>query len=422
MLGDDHRPHGPHRPTQAPEPHLEDDLNPDLPGSAAVAVRTVVAVIPARGGSKGVPLKNLEAVGGRSLVARAVDSVLGAPSVTLAVVSTDDDRIAAEARAAGARVVVRPPELSGDEASSESAVLHALDELVRDGTDPEVTVLVQATSPFIDSAALDVAVRRVLDGSDDVVLAAAPTHAFTWKLDGTQAVAVGHDAATRPRRQDREPIYRETGAFYAMRTSGLRSSGHRFFGRTGLQVVDEESSLEIDTPADLRLARTLATAAPTGYLDVDALVTDFDGVHTDDRAYVDADGRELVSVTRADGLGVARLRDAGVPVLILSTETNPVVGARARKLRVECLQGVTDKAVTLRRWMAEHDLDPARVAYVGNDVNDLPALALVGWPVAVADARPPVLDAARLVLDTRGGAGAVREITDLILAARGRST
>ena len=386
-------------------------------------------MIPARGGSKGVPLKNLQAVGGRSLVARAVAACL--PAVDLVVVSTDHDEIAAQARAAGARVVVRPAELSGDTASSESAVLHALDVLLPEGVDPEVTVLVQATSPFIDATALANAVRRVLDDEDDSVLAAAPTHVFTWRVEDGRALAVGHDAAHRPRRQDREPLYAETGAFYAMRTAGLRAGGHRFFGRTGIEVVDEATAVEIDTPADLAVARTLADEHPSATgrdeasdawadtaIDVDALVTDFDGVHTDDAAHVDAAGNESVRVLRGDGLGVARLRRAGVPVLILSTETNGVVSARARKLRVECLQAVEDKASALTAWMAERGLDPARVAYVGNDVNDLRALALVGWPVAVADARPEVLAAARVVLRAAGGHGAVREVTDRVLAAR----
>jgi YrbI family 3-deoxy-D-manno-octulosonate 8-phosphate phosphatase len=381
-------------------------------------------VIPARGGSKGVPLKNLQRVGDESLVARAVAAA--AVGVDLVVVSTDHPQIADEARRCGARVVDRPAELSGDTASSESAVLHALDVLAAEGIEPEVTVLVQATSPFIDPAALARAVRRVLDGRDDSVLAAAPTHVFTWRVVDGQAVAVGHDAATRPRRQDREPLYAETGAFYAMRTSGLRAAGHRFFGRTGLEQVDEATAMEIDTTQDLALARSLAarttrdepaaTSALTP-IDVDALVTDFDGVHTDDSAQVDAAGHESVRVLRGDGLGVARLRRAGIPVLVLSTETDGVVGARARKLQVECLQAVEDKAAALRAWLDERGLDPARVAYVGNDVNDLPALALVGWPVAVADARPEVLAAARVVLRARGGHGAVREVADRVLAA-----
>jgi YrbI family 3-deoxy-D-manno-octulosonate 8-phosphate phosphatase len=380
---------------------------------------SVLVVVPARGGSVGVPLKNLQQVGGGSLVARAVRSALAAPSVTDVVVSTDHAEIAAEAERHGARVVRRPADLAGAAASSESAVLHALDAVAAGSgaDDPAVTVLLQATSPFVDPGDLDAAVRLVLDGTHDVVVAVAPTHDFQWRLDADGPVPVGHTTDHRPRRQDRAPHFRETGAFYVMRTAGLREHGTRFFGSVGLRPVAAEWAVEIDEPRDLWLARTLLDQ-PGGtaveQIDVDALVTDFDGVHTDDAVHVAQDGTESVRVHRGDGLGVARLRDAGLPLLILSKERNPVVTARARKLGVDVLQGVDDKAGALRDWLAVRRIDPARVAYVGNDVNDLPALRVVGWPVAVADAHPDVLAAARVVTAARGGHGAVREVCDRI--------
>jgi YrbI family 3-deoxy-D-manno-octulosonate 8-phosphate phosphatase len=125
-----------------------------------------------------------------------------------------------------------------------------------------------------------------------------------------------------------------------------------------------------------------------------------------------------VRVSRADGAGVEALRRAGVPVLILSRETNEAVSARGRKLGVEVRQGVRDKAAALREWSAATGIPLGRIAYLGNDLNDLPALALAGWPVAVADARPEVLAAARLVLSNSGGDGAVRELADLILRSK----
>ncbi len=151
---------------------------------------------------------------------------------------------------------------------------------------------------------------------------------------------------------------------------------------------------------------------------MDAVVTDFDGVHTDDSVLLDEHGVEAVIVSRSDGMGVALLREAGVPVLILSTEANPVVGARARKLRVDALQDVTDKSVALREWATSRGIPLSHIAYVGNDVNDLGCLDLVGWPVAVPDAHPLVLAAARVVLDRPGGAGAVRDLADRVLAGR----
>lgn len=381
----------------------------------------VVAVIPARGGSKGVPGKNLKRVGGVPLVARAIASAREATRIDRVVVSTDDAEIAAVAREWGAEVVDRPAELAGDTASSESALLHALEALDARGVRTRVLVFVQATSPFIDAADLDDAVGRVLEGSESSVFAAVESWSFLWRHGADGMVGVNHDAARRPRRQDREPEYLETGAFYVLDAAGFRLARHRFFGRTGVALVAERGAIEIDTPDQLRIASAIAPLVATaGALDVDALVTDFDGVHTDDSVLVGQDGSEFVAVDRGDGMGVALLREAGVPTLILSTETNPVVTARARKLQVDVRQGLADKASALRAWAAERGLDLDRVAYLGNDVNDLDCLALVGWPLAVPDAHPRVLAAARVVLGTAGGRGAVREAAERILAARER--
>jgi YrbI family 3-deoxy-D-manno-octulosonate 8-phosphate phosphatase len=375
-----------------------------------------IAIIPARGGSKGIAGKNLKRVGGVSLVARAVGTALRAATVDRVIVSTDDDAIAAEARAAGAEVVARPVEIAGDAASSESAVLHCLAAI--DGV-PAVTVMVQATSPFITPSDIDDAVRRVASGECDSVFAAVPSHEFLWREADGGMVGVNHDHTARPRRQDREPQLRETGAFYAMRTSGLRRSGFRFFGRIGAQLVDPRTAIEIDDPSDLRLARSLAPLLADGEpIDVDALVMDFDGVHTDNAAIVSVDGGEQVRVDRSDGLGIALLRGNGLPMLILSTERHPVVASRASKLGVDVLQGLDDKAVHLLQWATDHGLDLDRIAYVGNDVNDIDCLRLVGWPIVVADAQPAVLPEARVVLGRNGGHGAIRELADRILTAR----
>jgi N-acylneuraminate cytidylyltransferase len=360
-------------------------------------------------------------VGGQPLVTRTVRALLAAAQVDEVVVSTDDDEIALAATAAGATVVHRPVEIAGDTASSESAVLHALDVLAeRDGGDPDLVLLAQCTSPFTTAATVTGVVALASTGGYDSVLTATRVHEFLWRVgESGGADAVNHDSARRPRRQDRAPEYRETGAVYAMRTEGLRAHGHRFFGRIGLYEVAGTEALEIDDPADLDLARTLAAGTDgADAIDVAALVTDFDGVHTDDTAIVAQDGTESVVVSRADGAGVARLLANGIPVLILSVEVNPVVAARAAKLGVQVVHGVGDKATVLLKWLADNGLDPQRVAYVGNDLRDLPCMAMVGWPVAVGDARPEVLAAARVILARPGGHGAVRELADRILRGR----
>jgi YrbI family 3-deoxy-D-manno-octulosonate 8-phosphate phosphatase len=379
----------------------------------------VVAVIPARGGSRGVPGKNLRRVGGVPLVGRAVLSARNAALIDSVFVSTDAPDIAEAATAYGASVIERPGELAGDAASSESALLHALDELERDGVTADILVFLQATSPFISPDDLDDAIERVALGECDVVFSAVSTHSFLWRDTPAGAAAVNHDSAIRARRQDREPQYRETGAFYVVRVAGFRAAGHRFFGRIGMGLVDPATAIDIDTEHDLGTAGRMDSGVRgVRRIDADAVVTDFDGVHTDNRVHINEDGSESVLAHRGDGMGVSLLRAAGIPVLILSTETNPVVSARAKKLRVDVQQGVTDKASALRDWAASVDIPLSRIAYLGNDVNDLGCLDIVGWPVVVADAHPDVLPAARVVLSRDGGDGAVRELTDLLLPER----
>jgi N-acylneuraminate cytidylyltransferase len=379
----------------------------------------VLAVIPARGGSKGVPGKNLARVGGVPLIARAVQAAEAARTVTRVAVSTDDPAIAAVATAAGAVVVRRPDALSGDTASSESALAHAVEALYAGRPrSVDVLVLAQCTSPFLTAAEIDAVVSAVTDGGADTAFTAAPFAGFVWR-HADAATGVNHDAAGRERRQDREPQWLETGAAYAMRAEGFARHGHRFFGRTIAVPSDPARVLEIDEPADLDRARALAplldvSSRPTTG-EVDAVVLDFDGTQTDDRAWLAADGTERVAVHRGDGMGVAALRRAGLPVLILSTEVNPVVAARAAKLGVECRQGITTKGVELAGWLAERDLRPGRVLYLGNDVNDLPCFEQVGWPVAVASAHPSVRAAARAVTSVPGGHGAVREVASWLL-------
>lgn len=392
------------------------------PAPIAPSTTTVCAVIPARGGSKGVPRKNLRVLGGEPLVARAVKTLLASSTVGSVFVTTDDPEIAAVASRAGARVIERPARLSGDEASSDSAVEHALSHLASHGVVPDVTVFVQATSPFIRAADIDRAVTMVRSGECDVAFSAVRSDVHLWRDDVDGPVGVNHRASVRQRRQDRVPEHAETGAFYVMRTEGFREHGHRFFGRLRLVEVDPADALEIDTEHDLMLAELIdsrreavLTARPSA-VPAQAVVTDFDGVHTADRVVVDQHGTESVEVNRSDGMGVARLRRAGIPFLILSAETNPVVRARAAKLGVEVIAGCDDKLRALTEWADGLGIALTDIAYLGNDVNDLACLRAVGWPVVVADAHRDARAASHVVLRRRGGDGAVRELADRVLA------
>lgn len=159
-------------------------------------------------------------------------------------------------------------------------------------------------------------------------------------------------------------------------------------------------------------------------LNIDLLSTvrlvafDFDGVFTDNTVYVSQDGIESVRCWRSDGLGLARLHSVGVQALIISTEVNPVVSARAHKLKLPCKQGVEDKAAAILATCSELQIDPCKTMFVGNDINDIPAFQSIGIPVGVADAYPEIDPYILYRTEKPGGFGAVREICDLVYNAR----
>jgi YrbI family 3-deoxy-D-manno-octulosonate 8-phosphate phosphatase len=386
--------------------------------------QSVIGIVPARGGSKGIPGKNLQRVGGISLVGRAVLSLVEVVGEAGTFVSTDDPEIAFQARTHGAGVIDRPTEISGDSASSEIAVLHALDVLAEQGRHPEVLVMLQCTSPFIEPKEVSSAIDLVSSGKFDSVLSATRWHAFLWRHDTSgAAIGVNHDErAQRQRRQDMEPEFRETGAFYVMRTDGLRRTKSRFFGRIGI-VETNMPPYEIDVPEDLVVARALAAGIPAppsaSLTHIKALIMDFDGVHTDDRVLVLPDGTEAVTCSRRDGMGLEMLRKAGIRLLILSKERNPIVHRRAEKLGIPCLNAIDDKETALDTWLREHGLTWREIAFIGNDINDVPCMRRAGISFCPADGHESAKNAASgSVLSLNGGNGAIREACDSILARR----
>lgn len=144
---------------------------------------------------------------------------------------------------------------------------------------------------------------------------------------------------------------------------------------------------------------------------------DFDGVFTDNSVLVAEDGTEHVRCWRGDGLGLRQIEKLGIETIVISTEVNPVVTARCRKLKIRCLQGIDDKVAALTAVAAEAGLGFEQIAFMGNDINDAACLEVVALPIVVHDAHPAVERLARLRTATRGGYGAVREVCDLFVLA-----
>jgi N-acylneuraminate cytidylyltransferase len=395
---------------------------------AEIEIMEVLAIIPARGGSKGIPRKNIHPLAGKPLIAYSIEQALLSRHITRVVVSTDDPQIGSVAAQYGAEVVWRPVEISGDMASSESALLYTLNFLAEnEDYHPDLLVFLQCTSPLTIMSDIDGTITALIESKADTALSVSPFHYFLWKSDQPEngresAVGINHDKSMRQLRQEQKPQFIETGAVYAMRVDGFLQQQHRFFGRTAMYVMPHERRLEIDEPVDFKVAEVLLkenaermASGPPFPDPIQALILDFDGVFTDNKVIVFQDGSEAVLCDRSDGWGIAQLKSTGLPILILSTEKNPVVQARANKLDIPCIQGSSNKWDSLQKFISGQGIDPKNVVYVGNDLNDLPCIVNVGYSIAVADAHPVVLDQVDFVLKNRGGSGAIREVCDMLL-------
>jgi N-acylneuraminate cytidylyltransferase len=403
----------------------------------------VLAIIPARGGSKGILRKNIRNFSGYPLVAWSIAAAKQAKLVTRIIVSTDDEEIAAIARTWGAETpFLRPAEFAQDNTTDLPVFVHALEWLEKnEGYRPDVVVQLRPTSPVRPRTCVDDAVRILIQHADadsvrGVVPAGQNPHKM-WRLPAGETGPMqnlleveGVDEPYNAPRQNLPPIFWQTGHIDAIRPSAIYNGS--MSGKTIYPLlIDPNFTVDLDNLRDWARAEWLVTFGRLEMVRpgreqrpmperIDLLVLDFDGVVTDNRVWTDEDGREMVAANRGDSLIMGKLRAAGTEVVILSSEVNPVVAARAHKMKVEAIHGVglDDKAAVLKNILESRKIDPARVAYVGNDINDLPCFEMVGWAVAVADARPEVLRAADLVTSKAGGHGAVREVCDLILSRK----
>jgi N-acylneuraminate cytidylyltransferase len=395
-----------------------------------------VAVVPARGGSKSIPRKNVKLLGGVPLLAYSIEAGLAAVSVDRVIVSTDDDEVATIARKFGADVpFMRPAWLAQDATQDLPVFQHALGWLEgHDGYVPEILVQLRPTSPLRPPGCVDAAIELLrADRTADCVrgVVESSQNPFKmWRLQPDGALlplldGVGPEPYNRPR-QELPTTYWQTGHIDAIRTSTIREKNSLSGDRIRALILDSAYACDIDTEADWK--RTEWTLAgfdrpiirPRGRRelpdDIRLVVFDFDGVLTDNRVWVADDGEEWVACNRSDGLGLERLRRLGIELFVMSAERNPVVGGRCGKLGLRYEQSVPNKASRLRELLIDWGIKAAQVVYVGNDINDLDCMRTVGCGVAVADAHREVLLEADVVLERSGGDGAVRELCDRVAA------
>ncbi|MCI0554639.1 MAG: acylneuraminate cytidylyltransferase [Anaerolineae bacterium] len=401
----------------------------------------ILSLIPARGGSKGIPRKNIRDFAGYPLIAWSIAAGLQAHTINRVIVSTDDEEIAAVARGYGAETpFMRPHELAQDRTNDLPVFEHALKWLEDiESYKPDIVVQLRPTSPIRPKDCVDNAVRILIENSDadsvrGVVAAGQNPHKM-WRFNGYDKPmkplleVEGINEPYNAPRQILPPVYWQTGHIDVIRTSTITRK-HSLTGSVVYPlVIDARYTVDIDTLADWAKYEALVTSGlemvtPDKRLrrampkKIELIICDFDGVITDNRVWVDQDGHEAIAAYRSDSLRIHELRAKGVEVIILSSEPNPVVAARAKKMDVEAIHGVgiQDKGRAMREVLERKNVRAENVIYIGNDRNDLPCFEIAGWSVAVADAYPEIIRSADHVLTRAGGHGALRELCDLILS------
>lgn len=394
----------------------------------------VLAIIQARGGSKSIPRKNIRKLGGFPLISYSIIAAKEASLVSRVIVSTDDPEIAEVSREWGAEVpFLRPPELATDDAVDYLLFEHALNWLKEhERYKPDIIVQLRPTSPFRPKGLIDEGVRKLLSNpkADSVRAVTIPKQNpyKMWKIEGEYMKPLISNGFREPfnmPRQKLPAVYWQTGHLDVIRYRTIANK-HSLTGDFIMPIfVDPIYSIDIDTELDWEQAEwilsntqlDIVSPAPETKLPlyIQLLVLDFDGVLTDNRVWTSESGEEMVVSNRGDGMGLNLLRKSGINVMVLSTEENPVVAKRCEKLQIEYYQGISDKAQFLNNFLKSNNIKKENVVYVGNDINDLECIEMVGCGVAVADAHPVILKNASLILKHPGGRGAVREICEMIM-------
>jgi N-acylneuraminate cytidylyltransferase len=399
----------------------------------------ILALIPARGGSKGIPRKNIRLFAGYPLIAWSIAAAKQSELVTRVIVSTDDEEIASVAREWGAETpFLRPAEFAQDKTTDLPVFEHALKLLEEvEGYRPDVVIQLRPTSPVRPRTMVDDAIRILLEHEDaDCVRGVVPAgqNPFKmWRFNGEGKplnpllTVDGIDEPYNAPRQILPPVYWQTGHIDVIRASTIANKKSLTGDVIYPLVIDSKYTVDIDTLPDWAKYEALVYSGldmvspgkPRRAMPetIKMIICDFDGVVTDNLVITDQDGKESVTASRSDSMHIKTLREKGIETMIISSEPNPVVMARAKKMGVEAIHnvGMQDKGRVMREVLEQKNVNAENVIYIGNDLNDLPCFEIAGWSVAVADAYPEVVRAADHVLTNAGGHGAIRELCEIVL-------
>lgn len=380
-----------------------------------------VAIIPARGGSKSIPLKNIKSLNGRPLIFWTLDATTECPDIDTVVVATDSEEIADVVESYNSEKVViigRSESVSTDSASTESVLLEFAED-----NNFDTLILVQATSPLLTSEDLSMGLNRYLNDGYGGVISVVRQKRFIWEESDNCINPKNYDFTSRPRRQEFSGYLVENGAFYITSKKNLVNSRCRISGRIGYVEMSEDSYFELDEPSQWEVVEFLLMKKACQKRElkerlsnVKCVLTDCDGVLTDGGMYYSVSGDEQKKFNTRDGMGFLRLKQKGIITGIVSGEDNGAIKRRAEKLLVDELHmGIKNKVVALDAICKKYNFSYSEVVYIGDDINDLNVIERVSFGCTVNDATQEIKSKANYITKVKGGEGAFREVAELVI-------
>lgn len=384
-----------------------------------------IAFIPVRGGSKSIPRKNVKEILGKPLICHTVDAALLANSIDRIIVATDADYIVDVINSFyydedKVEIYLRDAENATDTASTESVMLeYALKNNFSN------IVLLQATSPLTTAEDIDGAFEKFQYSNCNSLLSVVKQKRFIWGFNSKEEFdSLNYNHEKRPRRQDFEGYFVENGAIYIISKENLIKSGNRLIQPIEFWEMHEDTFFEIDEPSDFIIVEELIKKRgnnnivinPKNGLDIRLFLTDVDGVLTDAGMYYTESGDEIKKFNTRDGKGLELLREQGIKTGIVTSENTKLVERRAKKLKLDYLyQGIHNKLEVVKEIAAREGLTLEQIAYIGDDLNDLEVIKAVGLSACPFNAVSGIKKYAKIILNSNGGEGAVREFSEIII-------
>jgi len=356
-------------------------------------------------------------IAGKPLCAWVIEAASQVKEIDEIYVSTEDKEIAQIVKAINPniKIIDRPPELATDEASTESVMLHFARFVKFD-----VLITLQATSPLTTPEDIRNGLDKFFSENLNSLLTGVRCKRFFWT---EECEPVNYDYKRRPRRQDFKGWIMENGAFYITDYETLIKNKCRLGGKIGILEMSPINAFEIDEPDDwdiveFLLIRRRERSFEKTLSNIKLLVVDVDGTLTDGGMYYSKDGEILKKFNTRDAKGLEILRNLGIDVAIMTSENSPIVLARAKKLNIKhAYINVRDKLSLLKELCNKLGLRLDEVAYIGDDVNDIQCMSSVGFSACPIDSVEEVKKVVHYICKCKGGAGAVREICDLIVSS-----